>query len=266
MGEVGWAGRPPDAIAGHTVLSQRERRDIIIRMIGITRYGWREVAVGTVLWLGLSAACCTLVPHGWIASIALTLIWVWLLAFFRDPPRTIPTGPGLLIAPADGKITDITELETAEYIDGPAIRIGIFLNVFNVHINRAPCDGVVEYLHYQRGRKLNAMNPDAATVNESQAIGLRDTDAGKLLVRQICGLIARRIVCDLTEGDRLERGQVFGMIKFGSRTELIIPASAVVLVDVKVGQKVRGGRDVLARITDVLANKEARVQSAETVA
>ncbi len=219
----------------------------------ITKYGYREVVVGTIAWLGLSALSCWLIPFGWIISSALTLVWVWLLAFFRNPTRTIPTGPGLLVAPADGVVTDVTDLDTVEYLDGPAVRIGIFLNVFNVHVNRAPCDGVVDYLNYQRGRKLNAMRPDAGDVNESQAIGLRDTSTGKLLVRQICGLIARRIVCDVKEGDALQRGQVFGMIKFGSRTELIVPASAGVLVDVKPGDKVKAGRDVLARVTDVLA-------------
>lgn len=222
--------------------------------MSITRYGWKEVVVGTLLWLGLCAVSCVfLAPVGHYLSILWTAIWVWLLAFFRSPHRRIPVGPGLLVSPADGKVTDITEVDTAEYVNCPAVKIGIFLNVFNVHLNRAPAAGVVDYVQHKPGKKINAMSLDSALVNESNAVGLRDTFAGKLLVRQIAGLIARRIVCDTKVGDRLDRGQIFGMIKFGSRTELVIPKQAGLLIGVKVGDKVRAGCDVLAQINEVVA-------------
>ncbi|MCG3178777.1 MAG: Phosphatidylserine decarboxylase proenzyme [Phycisphaerae bacterium] len=231
----------------------------------ITRYGRWEVLIGTAAWLGLSALSCLFIPFGWTLSILWSLLWLWLVAFFRNPPRTIPRGPGLLVAPADGKITDITELEGSEFLNCPAVRIGIFLNVFNVHINRSPAAGTVDYVNYKPGLKVNAMRADAGEVNESCAVGLRDTEVGcPLLVRQIAGLIARRIVCDTKVGQPLERGQIFGMIKFGSRTELIVPRSAGLLVDVMVGQKVRAGRDVLARVTEVMAADASPVGASET--
>ena len=147
-----------------------------------------------MLWIGLSATSCLLGLHR--LSAVWLVLWIYLLVFFRSPARKISTEPGAFVAPADGKVTDITELDTAEFIDGPAVRIGIFLNVFNVHVNRWPADGVVAYLRYREGQKVNAMRPDAGQVNESNAIGLRDTVIGKALVRQVAGLIARRIVSE----------------------------------------------------------------------
>ncbi|MDD4888921.1 MAG: phosphatidylserine decarboxylase [Phycisphaerae bacterium] len=221
--------------------------------MGLAKYGYREIIIGTAAWIGLSALSCLLGAH-WL-SWAWLVLWVYLLWFFRSPNRRIPAGPGLFVAPADGKVTDITDLDTCEYLDAPAVRIGIFLNVFSVHVNRAPAQGVVDYVRYQPGRKVNAMRPDAGQVNEAHAIGLRDTCIGKLLVRQVAGLIARRIVSEAKLGDKLARGQIYGMIKFGSRTELILPRKTGLLIAVKVGQKVRGGRDVLAQFNEVLAEK-----------
>jgi phosphatidylserine decarboxylase len=220
-------------------------------MIPIAKYGWREIAAGTMLWIGLSAASCLLGLH-WLSAVWLVL-WIYLLVFFRSPARRIPTEAGVFVAPADGKVTDITELDTAEFIDEPAVRIGIFLNVFNVHVNRWPADGVVAYMRYREGRKVNAMRPDAGQVNESNALGLRDTPIGKVLVRQVAGLIARRIVSEAKLDQRAVRGQIFGMIKFGSRTELILPRRSGLIIAVKVGQRVRAGRDVIAEVHEVVA-------------
>ncbi len=232
-------------------------------MMTITRYGWREVLIATALWLGLSAASCLIGWH-WL-SAAWFVLWVCVLAFFRNPGRRIPGGPGILVAPADGKITDITDLETAEFIDAPAVRIGIFLSIFDVHLNRSPAGGVVDYVRYQPGRKVNAMRADAGLLNESNAIGLRDTEVGRVLVRQVAGLIARRIVCDVREGEAVRRGQVIGMIKFGSRTELILPRRTGLLIAVQVGQKVRAGRDVLVQAGEVLADQDPPARTADVV-
>jgi phosphatidylserine decarboxylase len=224
-------------------------------MISIAKYGWREVALAFLLAAGMSVA-------SWLARLpwliaAWAVLFLYVLWFFRSPRRNIPAEAGLLVAPADGKITDITDLDTAEYLNAPAVRIGIFMNIFNVHVNRSPADGVVDYIRYRRGRKVNAMRPDAGQVNECNAIGLRGTAAGKVLVRQIAGLIARRIVCEPRLDRRLARGEIFGMIKFGSRVELILPRQAGLLIAARVGQRVRAGRDVLAKVSEVIAQSDS---------
>lgn len=170
--------------------------------------------------------------------------------FFRDPERAIPAGPGILVSPADGRVTEISEVDEPEFIGGRAHKIGIFLSVFNCHVNRAPCAGRVAYLNYTPGEFLNAMNPQSSTRNESNYIGFADTEAGgmNIGVKQIAGLIARRIVCARKAGDRVARGERLGMIKFGSRTELYVPAGRGFLAEVSVGQAVAGGRTILGRL------------------
>ncbi len=201
---------------------------------------------------------------GWpLAAVAAGLIWVggiwqWLaigpavllfliVYFFRDPPRRIPTDAGVIVAPADGKVVDITPLENYEFIGGPAVRIGIFLSIFNVHINRAPCDGKAVETFYKPGEFLNAMRPDSATRNESMWIGFESPESPprRFAVRQISGMFARRIVCMLAPGQPVTRGEKFGMIKLGSRTELILPAG--VEITVRLGDKIHAGSDVVAR-------------------
>ena len=155
--------------------------------------------------------------------------------------------PGVLVSPADGTVAEVTELEHDEYIGGPAVRIGIFLSIFNVHINRTPCATRVIRLRYERGEFLNALKPESALRNENMWIGLEEQEFPHrpLIVRQISGAIARRIVCDLKPGQRLARGEKFGMIKLGSRTELIVPKEDHLKVEVQVGQKVLGGETIL---------------------
>ena len=200
---------------------------------------------------------------GWplLALTVLLAYWFWYLAvvpavllalviwFFRDPPRRVPQEQGLLVSPADGKIAEITRLEHDEFIRGPAVRIGIFLSIFNVHINRAPSRSRVIALRYHPGRFLNALDPASALHNENMWIGLEEdqTPYRRMVVRQIAGAIARRIVCALRPGDVLERGGKFGMIKLGSRTELIVADVSGLEVTAKVGQKVKAGSSVLAR-------------------
>ena len=212
------------------------------------RWGWRELNLfGWPLVALAIVFLCLDDPWRWLAVVPLALLGQ-LLYFFRDPKRTIPEGPNLIVAPADGTVTDVTPLATYDFFDGPAVRIGIFLSVFNVHINRAPFAGRVVEMNYRPGEFLNALRPESAQRNEFMWIGLERLDNPQLrfAVRQISGMLARRIVCDLRTGTAVPRGEKFGMIKLGSRTELILPAEAV-QVHVRPGDKVRAGSDVVAR-------------------
>lgn len=183
----------------------------------------------------------------WIPAIPLCLV-VW---FFRDPPRRVPQSEGIHVAPADGKIAEITHLEHDDFIGGPAVRIGIFLSIFNVHLNRASAASRVISLKYSRGEFLNALNPESALRNENIWIGLQETAAPhrKFIIRPIAGAIARRIVSVLRTGDELAPGEKIGMIKLGSRTELILPDSDDLQICVEVGQRVKAGSTVFAHYT-----------------
>ncbi len=199
--------------------------------IPLTKYGLPQVAVFPaaliVAMIVLALGTIALLPVRAVISIeaALAAVLTWVLMFFRDPERLCPSEPNLLLAPADGRVTDIETVDEEGFIGGPALRIGIFLSIFNVHINRAPCSAKVERITYKKGKYINAMNPQSGRINESNNLGLVRTDspADKLIVRQISGAIARRIVCATTEGRELAGGERFGMIKFGSRTELYVP-------------------------------------------
>lgn len=191
--------------------------------------------------LGLALYHWYLAP---LTAIPLALV----VYFFRDPARHVPSGPGLIVSPADGQVAEVTPLEHDPFVGGPAVRIGIFLSIFNVHINRAPMSGRVIRLIYSPGEFRNALDPESAIYNENMWIGLEETRPPyrRFVVRQIAGAIARRIVCDLRPGEELQRGQKFGMIKLGSRTELILPASEGLSVDVKVGDRVKAGASIMA--------------------
>ena len=212
----------------------------------VARYGRAELAVATVGLLLLGGALYLAVP--W-AAILPPLLLVFLFHFFRDPERQVPSAPGLIVAPADGTVTDVSTCVGAPFVGGDSLRIGIFLSVFDVHVNRAPVAGRVSYLDYRRGRFLSALRFDACSrENECSSVGLQ-TDAvpgGRVLVRQIAGALAQRIVTDCRLGDGLGRGDRFGMIKFGSRTELYLSRPVSLEVRVKVGDHVKGGETVLA--------------------
>lgn len=186
----------------------------------------------------------------WVAVAALTVIGLLVVWFFRDPERAIPDGPGVVVSPADGTVDgDAVLLEYDEFIGGPAVQIAIFLSIFNVHINRAPVASRVIGLSYRRGKFLNALRSESARENEQLAIHLQEL-AGphrKMVVRQIAGAIARRIVCWLKPGDDLAAGERVGMIKFGSRTELVLPHEEGMEVLIKDGDKVRAGSTVMVR-------------------
>lgn len=198
-------------------------------------YGFGFVAAAIVLSRA-TGSCAWAIP-----ALLLAAFFLW---FFRDPQRRIPTGAGLIVSPGDGKVTEIVRIQTPE---GERQRISIFLSVFNVHVNRAPISGVVARVAYQKGLYLNAMNPESAVRNEQNAITMRGEgpDAGiEVTFKQIAGLLARRIVCTVKEGETLERGQRVGLIKFGSRVDVVLPAEAEIRV--RVGQAVNGGATVLA--------------------
>jgi len=171
---------------------------------------------------------------------------LFALFFFRDPPRTIKAATGEIVSPADGTIVGIEELTDTPYYAGSCRRISIFLSVFSCHINRAPCDGTVRDIHYKEGQFKNAMKAETSESNESNTIAF-DTDHGPVTVRQIAGAVARRIICATAIGDTLATGQKFGMIKFGSRTELYLPPDTEIYVKMK--QKVRAGTSIVARFT-----------------
>ena len=178
-----------------------------------------------------------------IAPVLLAAFFLW---FFRDPHRTIPTGKGLIVSPGDGRVTETASITTPE---GALQRVSIFLSVFDVHVNRAPISGTVSRVHYQKGRFLNAMNPASAERNVTTLCSLRGQSADlglEVTFKQIAGLLARRIVCRCATGQTVERGERVGLIKFGSRVDVLLPANAELRVSV--GDRVKGGASVLAAV------------------
>ena len=185
---------------------------------------------------------------GWLLAATLGVVGLLIFWFFRDPHRHIPQGEGLVVSPADGKVVTVEEIEYDEFIDGPAVLIGVFLSIFNVHINRAPVACRVIGLRYRPGKCLNALRPESARENEQLAVRIESNlpSHRPMIVRQITGAIARRIVCWLKPGDELAAGEQFGMIKLGSRTELLLPKEEGLEIRTKVGQKIQAGSSILA--------------------
>jgi phosphatidylserine decarboxylase len=197
---------------------------------------------GYIYGLSLLAVAALLVwaTGSWAWSIAPVLLAAFFLWFFRDPQRTVPVDPGLIVSPGDGLVTETVTISTPR---GPQQRISIFLSVFDVHVNRSPIGGVIRAVQYRKGQYLNAMNPDSAEHNERNVVTVSG-EGIEITFKQIAGLLARRIVFNLSEGDTVERGQRVGLIKFGSRVDVLLPAEAALRV--KVGQRVKGGLSVLA--------------------
>jgi len=214
--------------------------------IPITKYGLPQVFVYPAVTLALMILLFIFLPKGIAlaaAEIVLLAVFIWMLMFFRDPWRDIPLDEKTLLSPADGTITDIAEAEIPE-LGGKALRIGMFLSIFNVHLNRAPCSVRVESVQYHKGRFKNAMSPESGRVNESNSVVMTRIAEphDRLLVRQVSGAIARHIVCKAEPGWEYTQGMTFGMIKFGSRTELYVPLQEGKYdIAVKIGDKVRAG-------------------------
>ena len=202
-------------------------------------------AVAAILWI--------LTPLPILSAIPL-LLAAFFLWFFRDPARVIPTGPGQVVSPGDGVVTEAEWIET---VSGSRLRLSIFLNVFDVHVNRSPVGGTVKVVEFREGGFLNAMKPESVLTNE-QTLVVIDAGGYEVSFKQIAGLLARRIVCNVKVGDRVERGQRVGLIKFGSRVDVLMPAEAN--LKVKTGTRVKGGSTVLAEIpSDVMRAEDMSV-------
>jgi phosphatidylserine decarboxylase len=213
-------------------------------MIRIAPEGRWFIAGAWVLALALWLAGLRYQTAGsWAAAAVATLLAIWVVAFFRDPERAGQRGDRLILAPADGKVVAVTELEEPAFFHDRALRISIFMNVFNCHVNRYPTDGTVRYRHYNAGKFGHAAAEKSSLDNEQSSVGLV-TERGKVLIRQIAGLIARRIVTDHPVGTRVQQGQRMGMIRFGSRVDLFLPASTRILV--KTGDETLVGVTVVA--------------------
>jgi phosphatidylserine decarboxylase len=197
---------------------------------------------GYIYGLSLLAVAALLVwaTGSWAWGTAPVLLAAFFLWFFRDPQRTVPADPGLIVSPGDGLVTETVTIATPQ---GPRQRVSIFLSVFDVHVNRSPIGGVIKAVRYRKGQYLNAMNPDSARHNERNVVTVSGQGT-EVTFKQIAGLLARRIVFNLKEEDTVERGQRVGLIKFGSRVDVLLPAEAALRV--KVGQRVKGGSSVLA--------------------
>lgn len=203
----------------------------------VAREGLPFIAVAWSLVAGLAAA-------GWWVVLA---VWapvaVWVVAFFRDPSRPGPRGDALVIAPADGRVVSVIEIDEPSFLGGRATRISIFMNIFNVHVNRYPVGGRIAHRHYHPGRFLNAATEKASLENEQSSVGL-ESARGRVLVRQIAGLVARRIVTDHPEGALVAQGDRMGLIRFGSRVDVFLPPGA--LPRVRVGEVTVAGQTVVA--------------------
>ena len=191
------------------------------------------------------AVVAVLALRGWWLAVAVALpIALWVVAFFRDPERRGPRGGDLVLAPADGRVVSVTQVDEPAFVGEATTRVSIFMNVFDCHVNRYPTDGTVAYRHYNAGRFLHAAGEKASLDNEQSSVGLT-TPRGKVLIRQIAGLIARRIVTDHQVGTAVHQGDRLGMIRFGSRVDLFLPRGAQVLV--REGDKTRVGLTLVAR-------------------
>lgn len=197
--------------------------------------------IPTITFLTLCTGAFAFVS--WVPCAVMCVILCLVLWFFRDPERSTDYEDGKFYSPADGKVVEISECE--HEFTGRSVKVGIFMNIFSVHVNRAPCTGRVDYMEYVPGKKLAAFNPKASELNERNYVGL-STQFGPVMMTQIAGLVARRIVCRLKRGDVLEAGQRYGMIKLGSRVDLYMPSDTVIRV--KDGDKVKAGVSLIGVI------------------
>ncbi|MHC4777307.1 MAG: phosphatidylserine decarboxylase [Planctomycetota bacterium] len=221
------------------------------RPLGLPFAPWakREIASITVASVigggaGLAIAWLDGLPGGYVITAAFALLFAFSLFFFRDPRREIPKGEETLLAPADGTVTDVQEVDEIEYLGGRGLRVGIFMSLFDVHVNRVPDDGEVRFVRHRDGEKGNVMFERAWERNENVLIGMKGR-RGPFAVRLVAGAVARRIAYDVKAGDEVERGKRMGMVKFGSRAEVIVPVDGGWKPVVAKGQKVKAGRSAL---------------------
>jgi len=214
--------------------------------LNFAREGYPFIGIATVL--AVAAFALALARRSWslwLLAVVITILALWVAYFFRDPERAGERGSSIVVAPADGKLIMITEVDEPAFIGGKATRLSIFMNVFNVHVNRYPVDGTVEYVHYNPGKFLNAAAEKSSVENEQSSVGI-DTGAHRVLVRQIAGLIARRIVTYSQKGQQVRQGDRMGLIRFGSRVDVFLPTEA--RLRVQLGTLTTAGTTVLAEL------------------
>ncbi|NIM98915.1 MAG: phosphatidylserine decarboxylase family protein [candidate division Zixibacteria bacterium] len=213
----------------------------------MTKEGIRFLAPALAIWLILLVV--------WVYSseavilaftIVFFVVFLFFIFFFRDPKRDIPSGEDLILSPADGKVICIKPSDSLDFVGGKGTLISVFMSVFNVHVNRAPVSGCVRYFRYNPGKFFPAFKDKASLENEQTELGL-ENDQGKMILKQIAGIMARRIVCRLKSGDSVKAGERFGMIKFGSRVDLFLPEN--VKIKVKLNQKVKAGETIIGVFT-----------------
>lgn len=212
----------------------------------IAREGWLLVLVPAAVAAGVAAVALALGGWWWWAAAGLALVAVGTAAFFRDPRRVPVANAQVVLSPADGRVVEVSEAEEAEWLDGSALKISIFLSLFDVHVNRYPVGGIVEHVDRRRGGFEPAWRPTASAGNARVSVGIRTPDGARVLVRQVAGLVARRIVNPSRIGDAVAPGQRMGMIRFGSRADVFLPLDA--RPEVRVGDRARGGVTVIARL------------------
>lgn len=217
----------------------------------LTKYGYDNAIPMLIIGFSLILLSGFVLQNAWswISAILGIIIILFTLWFFRDPQRIIPSSaisdPSIIIAPADGKIVEIIEMEEKEFFKGKARQISIFLSPLDVHVNRSPVSGTVEFYRYMQGDYMVAWHPKASELNEQSRIGVQN-EFGKVFFKQITGVLARRIVCTVKQGDVLETGEQIGMMKFGSRMDIILPLDAEILVHKD--ERTRGGETIIARL------------------
>jgi phosphatidylserine decarboxylase len=215
--------------------------------LSFAREGWPFIGTGVALVVIAYAAALQFKSWPlWLVAVLVTVLALWCAYFFRDPERTGPRGPNVVIAPADGKVLMITDVDEPRFIQGRATRISIFMNVFNVHVNRYPVDGRVDFVWYNKGKFFNAAAEKSSLENEQMSVGVTTASGVRILTRQIAGLIARRIVTYSKVGDEAHQGDRFGIIRFGSRVDVFVPTSSV--VNVKLGDITAAGTTVIAEL------------------
>lgn len=215
--------------------------------MNFAREGLLFIAIAAFIAAGAFGFAITRRSWGlWLAAFVVLLLALWVAYFFRDPERTGERGPALVVSPADGKLIMITEVDEPSFMKGRATRLSIFMNVFNVHVNRYPVDGVVRYVHYNKGKFFNAAAEKSSLENEQMSVGI-ETGGNRLLVRQIAGLIARRIVTYSKLGETVRQGDRMGIIRFGSRVDVFLPAGSTVRA--KVGDITVAGVTILGELT-----------------
>lgn len=212
-----------------------------LRTLGEGKWPLLGFGLLTIITLLLNRGQCWC----WFFTALAALLFLFVVAFFRDPERAIPADPSVIVSPADGKVVEVRTVNEPQFMKGDCQMVAIFLSVFNVHVQRAPVAGQIKWVQYQPGQFLDARNPNAGARNEARCTGIETPDGFRCMVRQVAGLIARRIVGWNGEGATVAKGEQIGMIRFGSRVELYLPPTAEVTV--QVGQHIAGGKDVIAR-------------------